>query len=320
MQRWVDDAKSSVQNHNTLLSERSGLVLQYLKAISCSDARLPTQASPLFFLPGEKWLAVLSLGGFKCISVFPHSPCAPEQLTWKVWCILLCQGPYRPLSHPGAALPLLCTHRRALTRFAAWSLLSWAVPKALAKVFQHYQWPWHVYWGLVCPEALTCCTGWLPHAEQRWWGLRDPVPTAPFWLSTGSGAAAVVALQPGCEKSQWPERWVLFCSNFLNHYFHFGMAPFACSHAPAWCSFRALFIKKQKKIIAKQTIYFLRYVEMKSDLWLWNTIGDYLGLTFARAVISGLFILTQGVAELTVKCRPYKMCNGLEMLFLYMLL
>lgn len=35
------------------------------------------------------------------------------------------------------------------------------------------------------------------------------------------------------------------------------------------------------------------YLEVKSELWLGNTTGDYLSLTLTRAVISGLFILTK---------------------------
>ncbi|OPJ78487.1 hypothetical protein AV530_003310 [Patagioenas fasciata monilis] len=37
-----------------------------------------------------------------------------------------------------------------------------------------------------------------------------------------------------------------------------------------------------------------------------GTIGDYLGLTFARTVISGLFVLIQGVAELTPRSVWYQ--------------
>lgn len=78
------------------------------------------------------------------------------------------------------------------------------------------------------------------------------------------------------------------------------------------------FSLKNKKVIAKQMeqgFFLYIYIEVKSDLWLGKTIGDYLSLMFTRAVISGLFILKQSVAELTVKSLPYKMCNGLEMLF-----
>lgn len=59
-----------------------------------------------------------------------------------------------------------------------------------------------------------------------------------------------------------------------------------------------LFSLKNKKVIAKQMenfflfIYFFLCIEVKSDLWLGKTIGDNLSLTFTRAVISGLFILT----------------------------
>lgn len=106
------------------------------------------------------------------------------------------------------------------------------------------------------------------------------------------------ACSQAAEKSQRAEHWALFCFYFLNHYFHFSVAPFACSHAPARCSFRALFIKKQKSNCKADgefffIFYFFLCIEVKSDLWLGKTIGDNLSLTFTRAVISGLFILTE---------------------------